>query len=124
VKLPVYFARKQRYGEEEAEARLLEARQTYQATHREAEYLVKQQYLIAKSSERILALNQSGIAPQAGLALESTLSAYEVGNTDFLTLINSATGLLNVQRQYYEELARHEQALARLESLVGTDLLQ
>ena len=124
VTVPVFFWRKQRYGLEEAEARLQESRQNYRATREQLLFNAKDQYLIAKSTERILALYESGIIPQASLSLEATISAYEVGTVDFLTLINNFQNLLKYEMQYYEELAKHEQALARLEPIVGQTLTQ
>ena len=70
------------------------------------------------------AYDPSGVIPQASLSLESSLAGYEVGNVDFLTLTNTLLSLLNFEMQYYEELAKHEQALARLEPLVGMQLTQ
>lgn len=122
VKLPLYFWRKQRYGVEEAAARLRESRESYQATRQESLFMAKDQYLVAKTSGRLLALFESGIIPQAALSLESAVAGYEVGSVDFLTLINNLTTLLNFEMQYYEELAKHEQALARLEPLVARTL--
>lgn len=124
VKIPLYFWRKQRYAGEEAESRFQEARQTYQSNRQEILFNAKDQYLVAKTSERLLALYESGIIPQASLSLESTLAAYEVGNIDFLSLLTSQSSLLNFEMQYYEELAKHEQALARLEPLLNRTLAQ
>jgi outer membrane protein TolC len=122
VRLPLYFWRKQTYGIEEAHARLQESRHNYRSARQEAQFLAKDQYLIAKTSERVLALYQSGIGPQSSLSLESAIAGYQVGSVDFLTLVNNATSLIGFERQYYEELARHEQALARLEALLGQEL--
>jgi outer membrane protein, heavy metal efflux system len=124
VKLPVWFARKQRYAVEEADSRLQESRQNYRAGQAELLFHAKDQYLIAKTSERLLALYETGIIPQASLSLESATAGYEVGTVDFLTLINNVMSILNFEKQYYEELARHEQALARLEPLVARPLAQ
>jgi outer membrane protein, heavy metal efflux system len=124
VKLPLYFWRRERYGAEEALARLGEARSNYHSTQQEIAFMVKDQFLTAKSSERILSLYESGTIPQANLALESASGAYEVGKVDFLTLLNSLTSVLTFEKQYYQELARHEQALARLEPFVGVELTQ
>ena len=122
IKLPVYFSRKQRLGVEEAEARFQEARQNYQASRQDLVFEAKDKYFTAMTSEKLLALFQSGIIPQSSVALESALSGYEVGNVDFLTLLNNAVTLLNYETQYYQELVRHEQALAELEPLVGMEL--
>ena len=122
IKLPVYFGRKQRLGVEEAEARLQEARENYQAARQDLIFAAKDKYFTAMTSEKLLALYQSGIVPQSSTALESALSGYEVGNVDFLTLLNNAVTLLNYEMQYYQELTKHEQALAELEPLVGVEL--
>ncbi len=124
VKVPLYFWRKQRYGVEEAAARFEESRQDYQATRQELLFAAKDQYLIARTSERLLALFESGIIPQSSLSLESALAGYEVGSVNFLTLINNLMTLLSFEMQYYEEVAKHEQALARLEPLVAMQLTQ
>ena len=123
VKLPVFFARKQRLGVEEAGARLQEARENYQAARQDLIFSAKDKYFTAMTSEKLLALFQSGIIPQSSTALESALSGYEVGNVDFLTLLNNAITLLNYEMQYYQELTKHEQALAELEPLVGVELV-
>ena len=119
MKLPLYFWRKQRLGVEEAAARFQQARQSYISTRQELVFTTKDLYLTAKTSERLLALYQSGVIPQASLSLESALAGYEVGSVDFLTLTNNFMSLLTYEMQYYEELAKHEQALARLESIGG-----
>jgi len=123
VKLPVYFGRKQRLGVEEAQARFQEARENYQAARQDLVFAAKDKYFTAMTSEKLLALFQSGIIPQSSTALESALSGYEVGNVDFLTLLNNAITLLNYEMQYYQELTKHEQALAALEPLVGVELI-
>src|SRR5206468_813528 len=123
VKLPVYFGRKQRLGVEEAQARFQEARENYQAARQDLVFAAKDKYFTAMTSEKLLALFQSGIIPQSSIALESALSGYEVGNVDFLTLLNNAITLLNYEMQYYQELTKHEQALAALEPLVGVELV-
>jgi len=122
VKVPVYFWRKQRFALEEATARMEESRYDYEAELQQLRFMAKDQYLIVKSSERLLSLYESGVIPQSSLALESALAGYEVGNVDFLTLISNLTTLLTFETEYYQELAKHEQALARLEPMIGREL--
>ncbi|PYT32246.1 MAG: hypothetical protein DMG57_02570 [Acidobacteria bacterium] len=122
VRLPVFFWRKQRFAAEEASSRLAESRENYQATRQELLFEAKDEYLKIRTSERLLALYESGILPQSSLALESAMTGYQVGNIDFLTLLNNQTAVLTYQMQYYEQLAKHEQALARLEPLAAMEL--
>ena len=124
IKLPVFSSRKQRLGVEESVARFQESRQNYEGARQELVFQAKDLYLTARTSERLLLLFQSGIIPQTSLALESALAGYEVGNVDFLTLMTSAMSLLDYEMQYYEEVAKHEQALAQLEPLLNMELTQ
>jgi outer membrane protein TolC len=123
VKIPIYYARKQRYALEESYSRLNEAKQNYRTAQQQAIYGVKDQYLTIQSSERILNLYKSTLMPQAQLTVDSSASAYEVGNIDFLTLFSNLTNLISLERQYYDELGRHEEAIARLEPVVGSELV-
>ncbi len=117
VKVPLYFWRKQRLGVEESLARLRESRSTHEAARLDLSFQVREQYFAARSSERLLDLYRSGILPQASLTLESAMAGYQVGNVDFLTVIASFNTVLDYQMQYYDEVAKHASARARLEAL-------
>ena len=123
VKIPIYFARKQRYALEESHSRLNEAKQNYRTAQQQAIYQVKDQYLAIQSSERILNLYKTTLIPQASLTVDSSTSAYEVGSMDFLSLVTNLTSLISLERQYYDEVARHEEAIVRLEPIVGKELI-
>ena len=123
VKIPIYYARKQRYALEESYSKLREAKQNYQVAQQQSIYQVKDQYLSIQSSERILNLYKTTLIPQAQLTVDSSASAYEVGSIDFLTLLTNLTNLISLDRQYYDELARHEEAIARLEPIAGKELV-
>ena len=123
VKIPIYYARKQRYALEESVSRLQEAKYNYQAARQQAIYEIKNQFLAIQSSERILKLYSTTLIPQARLTVDSSTTAYEVGSVDFLSALTNVTNLLTLQRQYFEEVTRHEQAIARLEPLVGKELV-
>jgi cobalt-zinc-cadmium efflux system outer membrane protein len=123
VKIPIYYARKQRYALEESTSRLQEAKQNLDSARQQAAFLVKDQYLAIQSSERILKLFDTTLRPQAQLTVDSAVSAYESGTIDFLTLLTNLTNLTTLEGQYYDELVRHEEAIARLEAAVGKELV-
>jgi cobalt-zinc-cadmium efflux system outer membrane protein len=123
VKIPIYYARKQRYALEESYSRLAEAKQNYRASQQRAAFQVKDQYLAIQSSERIMKLYQTTLLPQAELVVDSASTAYEVGSADFLSVFTSLTNMNTLERQYYDEVLRHEQAIARLEPVVGRELV-
>ena len=57
------------------------------------------------------------LVPQAQLAFESTLAAYQTGKAPFDAILSTETDYLRLQLQYYEFLARHAQAVVAYEAL-------
>ena len=123
VEVPIYFWRKQRYGVREAASRLAEARHAYTSAEQALFFHVKDEYLAAKASDRLVSLYAKAIVPQATLALESSLSGYEVGNVDFLTLMNNFVTILDYETNYWDQYAGLAESMARLEALVATNLI-
>ncbi|HUI28210.1 MAG TPA: TolC family protein, partial [Candidatus Kryptonia bacterium] len=124
IKVPLYFAAKQRNGVAEAAAMLSEAKSARDSIARSVDFRVKDLYLRARASERLIALYNTTITPQARLALESATQAYEVGKVDFLTLLNSFTVMLEYEMRYHEELSNFQKAIAELEAVIGESLAE
>jgi outer membrane protein TolC len=124
AKIPLYFWRKQRLGVEEAASNLVAARHEYRAQQQDLLFRTKNHYLMARSAERLMSLYKTAIVPQATLTLESAISAYQVGEVDFLTLIDAASRLLDYELEYYKQLTAYQQALAQMEPIVGKELIQ
>ncbi|MGE5324591.1 MAG: TolC family protein [Actinomycetota bacterium] len=122
VNIPIFYKSKQREAVKQAGDELLSSQAARQNRLNEVEFDVKQQYLEAQASQELIALYAKGIVPQASLALESSMSAYQVGKADFLTVLANFTNVLQYQVEYYRELANFETALARLEPRVGIEL--
>lgn len=122
VNIPVFYKSKQREEVREAKEEELSASSARDNRRNELYFDLKQNYLAAKASENLLKLFSQGVVPQSSLALESSMSAYQVGNVDFLTLIGNFTTLLSYQTDYYRELANYQTSLARMEALTGADL--
>ena len=122
IKVPLYFATKQRAGVQEAAASLDEARRMRESAVRNVESHIRDLYARAQASERLIALYRSTVMPQAGLALESADAAYQVNKVDFLTLLNAFSTALEYEMRYHEELANFQKAVAALESVVGDPL--
>lgn len=120
--LPVFYKSKQREAVRQAKEGELSAASARDNRQNELYFDLKQNYLAAKASDSLLKLFSQGVVPQSSLALESSMSAYQVGNVDFLTVIGNFTTVLNYETDYYRELANYQTALARMEVLVGTDL--
>jgi outer membrane protein, heavy metal efflux system len=123
VEIPVFYKSKQRQEVAEASEQAAAAQSSRQNRQNELEFQVKEQYLAAKASEQLLQLYSQGVVPQSSLALESSMSAYQVGTVDFLSVLANFSTVLNYQIDYYRELANYQSALAQLESLTGLELI-
>jgi outer membrane protein, heavy metal efflux system len=122
VNIPVFYKSKQREEVRQATEEELSAASARDSRQNELFFDLKQNYLAAKASENLLKLYAQGVVPQSSLALESSMSAYQVGTVDFLTVIGNFTTVLNYETDYYRELANYQTALARIESLTGAEL--
>jgi outer membrane protein TolC len=119
IRAPLYFWRKQAYGVQEAAAGAEEARAARQNTVQDLLARVKDLYAQASAADRLVKLYQDTVVPQAEQSLRSALAGYQVGQVDFLTLLNSFTVLNDYQLRAYEERANREKAVAGLEDLAG-----
>ncbi len=122
VNIPVFYRSKQREEVLQAKEEEISASGARDNRQNELYFDLKQNYLAAKASDNLLKLFSQGVVPQSSLALESSMSAYQVGNVDFLTVIGNFTTVLNYETDYYRELANYQTSLARMEELTGADL--
>ena len=123
VNVPVFYKSKQREEVRQATEEGLSVVSARDNRQNELYFDLKQNYLTAKASDNLLKLFSQGVVPQSSLALESSMSAYQVGNVDFLTVIGNFTTVLNYETEYYRELANYQTALARMEVLTAADLI-
>ncbi|WP_045225118.1 TolC family protein [Methyloterricola oryzae] len=119
VKVPLYFATKQRQGVNEAVAGREASFQDLQALRQELLSRIKDNLAQAERAEKLVKLLRDAIIPQSRLTLTSAQASYAVGKIDFLTLLNSLLTLQENELEFHSELAEHEKALARLEGIVG-----
>ena len=82
---------------------------------------VQDQYVVAQTSQEQLNIYKDGLIPQSNATFQSALAAYQANRQDFETLLSSFMDVLNLQIEYERELADHEMALARLETLTGVN---
>jgi outer membrane protein TolC len=123
-KMPGYFWRKQRAGVAEQYASASGARHEYQAANQTLRFRVKDDYLMAETSYRLMNMYSTTVVPQASLALQSSLASYETGAVDFLSVLMNFTSMLDYELNYQDESLSYFLALARLEEMTGVDLVK
>jgi outer membrane protein, heavy metal efflux system len=122
VRIPIYRARRQDPELAQAAEELNQSRREYEAQVQQTYFEVKDQYLAADTSAKVLKMYREGLIPQATATFQAGLAAYQSGNEDFQSLLASFLDVLNLDKEYWRTLADHEAALAKLERLTGVTL--
>lgn len=121
-KAPIFYWRKQRAGVNEQVSTLLQARRAYEATDQSLHFRIKDDYTMAQASSKLMRLYMQTVVPQGQLALESSLSTYQTGTVDFLSVLTNFSTVLDYEMNYYDEALNYALALSRLEEMTGQPL--
>lgn len=119
VNLPVWRRSKRDPQVAEAIAMRNQATDMLQAQQFEVSSQLRQQVANAEQSLKSAQLYETGILPQARLAVESSLAAYQVGRVDFLTLLESQMTVFNYEVNHASALSDYNKALAEIDLLTG-----
>lgn len=119
VKIPLYFWRKQTPAIEQASLDYSAAHAQTRATELDVTATAQSQLIALKTANRVLTIYRDGLIPQAENSLKSALAAYQVGKVDFLTVLSAFIDVLDLNQEYYRELADHEIAVAKVEAIIG-----
>jgi cobalt-zinc-cadmium efflux system outer membrane protein len=120
-KVPLYFWNKST-AVKAAAADVHTAEYDYEAVRLEILARVKDLYSTIKTSEHHLHLYEAGIIPQARLAMQSATTNYQVGKTDFLSLLDSESLLLKYQLMEQEELVNWNKYVSRMGEITGEEI--
>lgn len=122
LRLPLYAATKQRYAIKEQAANLAATQSRLDANLSLIRYRLRDARVRSSTAARLIKLHEQGLIPQATLALESALAAYQTGQVEMLTLLNTLKRALDYETRYYELLADYQKALAEMERFTGVEL--
>ncbi len=119
INLPVWRENKRDPRVAEAIAMRDQAVDMYEAQRNELVAKLRQQTAIAEQSLKSARLYETGVLPQARLAVESSLASYRVNRVDFLTLLDSQMTVLNYEVSRASALASYNKAFAEIDFLTG-----
>ena len=122
ARIPIYRSRKQRPELFQAEEDLESGRRAYEAQLQQTGYDVTAQFLAAQTASRVLKIYREGLLPQAKASLDAGLAAYQSNRQNFDAVLNAFLDLSRLDEEYWQTLAQHESAIARLEQLTGVSL--
>lgn len=118
INLPVYRKRLEA-SQHSAEAKAVSTARQYDALRDSTLEEVTDLFEQASSQEALLQLFEEDILPKARQTLEVSQRAYNVGEVDFLQLVDNWRQLLRYEVSYIRLEASLRQSLAELERLVG-----
>jgi outer membrane protein TolC len=73
----------------------------------------------AERARSLIELHETAILPQARAAVESALSAYRVGQVDFMTLVTNELTVNRYEIEIVRLAADYHRASAEVEALIG-----
>lgn len=123
MNIPIYFWKKQRLGLEEAGLRLSESQRTYRAQQQDLGFRVRDRYLAADAARQLMDLYSKTVTPQSTLALESSLTSYESGKIEFVSVLSNFTAILDSEFNFHEQKAEYLRALAEIDELTARTAL-
>ncbi len=83
---------------------------------------IQDAYLAAQASAKLMKIYAQAVAPNASLALESSVLAYGAGRADFFSVISDYVMSFDYAMGYLDESLNYLLALARLEEITGRPL--
>ena len=123
MNLPLYSGSKQDKAVDQRNSELLQ--QNYKLADTREQIFAQISQSLAdyrRASEQVM-LFKRGIIPQSRQTVDSMLAGYQVNKVDFLNLVRAQLTLYNYEIQYWLSFTSAHQALATLESVVGSDAI-
>lgn len=120
----VPFQRARRRAAVAERQRTLDAeRRTVEATRLALQHRIQEDYQMATTAGQLATLYRDAVLPQARLALESSISSYQTGGVDFLSVLTNFGSVLEFEMSYVEQLTEQHVAASRLEEMTAVTLV-
>jgi len=118
INLPVWREKRSEQVAE-ADSGIRMARSQFEDFRHQVQSRVHDAYARVEKNRTLVELFDSGILPQARQTFEASLAAYQVGDVDFLSLLDSLMTLYRYEMDYFRAVSDHRRSLAALEATSG-----
>lgn len=123
MSLPLYSGSKQDKAVDQRNSELLQQNYRLQDAREQVYTQISQAMADYRRASEQVILFKTGIIPQSRQTVDSMLAGYQVNKVDFLNLVRAQLTLYNYEIQYWLSFSTAQQALAALESVVGSDTI-
>jgi outer membrane protein, heavy metal efflux system len=110
------------YEVEEAMADRQATKSQHDAVKNSALLAVRELFSRARAAEKSVSFYQDGLVPQAQHSFEATVTAYQTGQVNFVTMLDAQRTIREARLGYYKALVEHEQSIVDIEKAVGATL--
>lgn len=121
--LPIYTDRKQSKAVDQRQSELLKERYALNDAERKIQTEINESLALYQGSREQFELLKNSALPLAEQTITAALAAYQVGKTDFQSVIRAENAWFDYRNQYWQALAEANQALAQLAAAVGKEAL-
>ncbi len=121
ISVPLFAGARQLPMRREMEAMEASRRAMERDLYNETFAELAERHAEAERSRRLSDLYATAVVPQARAAVETALSAYRVGEVDYMTLVESEMTLNRYAIESVRLVATFHQAVAEIEALVGAE---
>lgn len=122
VRVPIYRGRKQKPELAEAQSEELRARSELEAQSQRVASELRTQYVVTQQTSELLKIHREGLSPQARSEFQAGLASYQSNKQDFQAVLTAFLEVLQLDEEYWQNLAEYETAVGRLEQITGLAL--
>ena len=122
VRVPIYRGRRQRPALAQAETDLSRSRSELDSQSLQVAAELSNQYVSAQRTTDLLRIYRDGLLPQAKTRVEAALAAYQNNRLEFSEVLVASLDIVRLDREYWQIIADHETAVARMEEITGLSL--
>ena len=124
VNIPLAFWSSGKYTQkvEENELNVRKAEEDYSAMKNMVLFAVQEALVKVQTNQNLVGLTKTTVIPQAEQTLQSTISAYQTGKTEFLMLIDAYRMLLMAKLDYHMAVMNSMASQAQFEQAVGLSI--
>jgi hypothetical protein len=101
---------------------LLRSRSDLESESLNIEAALGEQYATVQRTTELLRIYREGLIPQARVTAEAGLAAYQNNRLEFREALEASLEITRLSREYWQILADHETAVARIEEITGLTL--
>jgi outer membrane protein TolC len=123
INIPIW-QKKRRAAEAEAAIRIKSSEDSHRDLVNKTFSQINALFFEVITAQEQIALYEFSLLPQAEQTLKASEVGYLAGKVDFLDLLDSERMILMIKNGYYKILAELGKSFARLERLVGKDLIK